>query len=144
MPVYFFQSGGGAGPVKIGISDNVAMRLVKLSSDNPEPVRVIREINGDTALERDFHRHFKHLHIRGEWYKFCPTMMSISIGDIKTIREDYLPEGCEELPIVFKDGIFQRIRGVLRKKENVNSFARDAVEREVQIREREAFRLGDA
>lgn len=68
--VYFIQA-GEKGPVKIGYTgkDNVGFRLSDLQVGNHEKLRLIGFVYGDRDDERRLQRHFRKLHIRGEWFK---------------------------------------------------------------------------
>lgn len=76
MPVYFIQV-GDEGPVKIGRATNVKRRLAELQVAHYESLRILREITGEHAVERWFHKKFNHLQLRGEWFQFSPEMLTI-------------------------------------------------------------------
>lgn len=67
--VYFIQSDGPDGPIKIGVSMSVKGRMRDLQVANPKPLRLIGKMPGSSRDERKIHRQFKHLHIRGEWFR---------------------------------------------------------------------------
>lgn len=66
--VYFIQSGGPAGFIKIGTALNVEKRIALLQCGSPETLRLLKKLPGGHALERQLHKHFVHLHHRGEWF----------------------------------------------------------------------------
>lgn len=72
MNVYFVQAGGDKGPVKIGISGNVASRLSGIQSGNAEPCRILAsfEHSNAAAIERQLHVEFADLRLKGEWFTF--------------------------------------------------------------------------
>ncbi len=67
--VYFIQSGGKLGPIKIGTATNVARRLRGLQTAHYETLRVLGSIAGNSVAEHELHRHFKEDHINGEWHR---------------------------------------------------------------------------
>lgn len=75
MAVYFIRA-GESGPVKIGSADDVAHRIAELQAGNPEPLILLRQIDGGRQTEHFTHRHFKHLRIRGEWFVFDESMLT--------------------------------------------------------------------
>jgi hypothetical protein len=73
--IYFVQA-GGAGPIKIGISVDLAARLRQLQDNNHERLRLLRSIKGTDAQEKLIHRRFSHLRVRGEWFRSEPELLS--------------------------------------------------------------------
>ena len=88
MTVYMIQSGGPAGPVKIGKAISVEARLATLRGLTVEELTVIRTVDGYTAVEIHLHRYFDHVRIRGEWFAYHPDMLTVSvpIADSHTVR----------------------------------------------------------
>jgi hypothetical protein len=76
MPVYFIRSGED-GPVKIGIAEEPRSRMRDLQVGNPVELLMIREITGGAPEESWLHRHYGDLRLRGEWFKFCASMLTI-------------------------------------------------------------------
>lgn len=66
--VYFIQAGQD-GPIKIGVSDSVFDRLKALQTGNPEPLRLIAAVIGDTQDELALHRRFRRQRLIGEWFR---------------------------------------------------------------------------
>lgn len=56
--------------VKIGFTNygTIKRRLHTLQTASPFDLRVLLEIGGDVALERELHDRFRRYKIRGEWY----------------------------------------------------------------------------
>lgn len=84
MKVYFIQSGGDRGPVKVGKSRDVDVRLKELQVGNPEEleIKIVLVANSEKHalhMEKRFHRRFKKYHIRGEWFK-C-NVLKITLGN---------------------------------------------------------------
>lgn len=67
--IYFIQS-GKSGAVKIGWSSTSAeSRLMELQCGNPQKLSLVKTIENKTRSDEcAMHKHFKHLHIRGEWF----------------------------------------------------------------------------
>lgn len=77
-PVWtYFIRAGADGPVKIGLSDNVFGRLRNLQVGHHEELCITRLMRGDA--EKALHRRFRANHIRGEWFRFDPAMMTICV-----------------------------------------------------------------
>jgi meiotically up-regulated gene 157 (Mug157) protein len=81
MPVYLIRA-GDHGPVKIGWSDNVALRLVKMQADNHERLTVLRLFAGGLAEEEMLHERFADNWLHGEWFAFSKAML----GDLRLER----------------------------------------------------------
>jgi hypothetical protein len=63
--VYFIRCGAR---VKIGVTNNVRARLASLQTGNPERMRLLKSIDGDTMVEREMHKRFGDLRDQGEWF----------------------------------------------------------------------------
>ena len=84
MPVYLVRAGDG--PVKIGFSDDVATRLVKMQADNHERLILLRELDADRAGEASLHARFQNQHMRGEWFSFSEDMLGdVGFPDIQKL-----------------------------------------------------------
>lgn len=78
MKVYFIRA-GLSGPVKIGVTADLERRLLDLQCGNHEELHVIRTEPGSGAVEAWLHQRFDGRLIRGEWFHFHPTMLTIAI-----------------------------------------------------------------
>jgi hypothetical protein len=77
MTVYFLRA-GETHAVKIGCcKGNLHERVKVLQMGNPEPLHVIKTIDAHGPAERQLQKHYRNRHIRGEWFRFCPSMMVI-------------------------------------------------------------------
>ncbi len=74
MPVYIVQC-TGTDRVKIGFSAQPYLRLKKLSTSSPYPLRLVKSVAGDYKTEREFHRHFAEYRRHGEWFEFTDEML---------------------------------------------------------------------
>lgn len=83
--VYFIKN--RYGEVKIGKATNVSKRLSQLKSGSPSDLYVFRTISGGIAEEKWLHKHFNHLRIRGEWFKFSEEMETITPPEIHLFKE---------------------------------------------------------
>ncbi len=74
--VYFIQEVETKN-VKIGFtSGNPANRLKSLSSGNWRKLELIGVQIGNKQLEKQLHRRFHYLHLRGEWFEWDPRLES--------------------------------------------------------------------
>jgi hypothetical protein len=64
--VYFVQH--ASGPIKVGVAANVLGRIADLQTANPEPLRLLLGIGGNSTLEAAIHLALVHARIRGEWF----------------------------------------------------------------------------
>lgn len=55
--------------VKIGITNNIDVRLRSLQSSNPYPLKLIGLWKGEAWREKLWHDSLAHCHVTGEWYK---------------------------------------------------------------------------
>jgi hypothetical protein len=66
--VYFIQSING-GPVKIGIADNIDLRLKQLQTGSPFILKIIKVFEGvDYGFEKELQEKFKRYRLHGEWF----------------------------------------------------------------------------
>lgn len=66
--VYFVQAGDG-GNIKIGVSGNPETRVAGLQTGSDEPLRILATIPGGRAVEKELHRRFAALRVKGEWFR---------------------------------------------------------------------------
>ena len=55
--------------IKIGFTRNLSRRLEELALGHPYEILLLHDIPGTFDTETDMHRRFRHLHVRGEWFK---------------------------------------------------------------------------
>jgi hypothetical protein len=65
--VYFIQGVDG-GPIKIGFSEDVGVRLADLQVGHAVELRVLATTPGDVLAEREMQERFSAYRIRGEWF----------------------------------------------------------------------------
>lgn len=68
--VYFVQMRHSRS-VKVGIANDITVRLRSLQNGNPEDLAVICSITGDYPLEQSLHLALKPWRLRGEWFSWC-------------------------------------------------------------------------
>lgn len=79
--VYIVRAGALGNPVKIGFvwnENRLRKRIQDIQHGNHERLVVIRTMPGLNQTEKWMHRHFWHLRITGEWYRFDPEMLTVS------------------------------------------------------------------
>jgi len=77
--VYFIKD-LSSGRVKIGKAINPLSRLKALQVGSSNELKIIKTITGGIYLEQILHKYFKHLHIRGEWFKPDYEMKGFLLG----------------------------------------------------------------
>ena len=92
--VYFIQAGDD-GPIKIGRTQGSPLgRMEALQAGIPVDLRILAIISHvRSSHETDLHRRFAHLHIRGEWFRPEPDLLTyIRENAIPwTLRKDQIP-----------------------------------------------------
>ena len=88
--IYFMRAGDN-GPVKIGSARDPAIRLRYFRTGNPEPLSIVRVIEGGRKEERALHQAFRHLRIQGEWFRFDESMLSIEPPALKPKHKPTTP-----------------------------------------------------
>lgn len=88
MSVYFIRCGED-GPVKIGIASDVEARRTALQTAHFEELHVLRSVDGTHRHERWLHDRYAANHIRGEWFRFDPEMLSVELPDTATIYKNH-------------------------------------------------------
>lgn len=71
--VYFAQAGDR---IKIGWSRNVAARIAKLQTGNPEPIILLATRPGGRSLEQELHDRFAEARLTGEWFSSSPDLLT--------------------------------------------------------------------
>jgi hypothetical protein len=64
--VYFIQAGNA---IKIGRTTNLPGRRKALATASAVPLELLAAVPGGRELETRQHRRWRHLHIRGEWFR---------------------------------------------------------------------------
>ena len=69
VEVYFITCEAPEFPIKIGIASNVERRIRGLQNALPFTVVLLKSMPGSRLDEQHIHNRFKHLRIRGEWFR---------------------------------------------------------------------------
>lgn len=78
--------------VKIGWTTDLAARFSSLRSSVPQHLELLRQFDGGRATERWLHKRFSDRRVGGEWFEFCPEMLTV-------IPPDELPVAVQGKPI---------------------------------------------
>lgn len=73
--VYFIQA-GPAGPIKIGVTNEMPRRLKMLQNGNHEALSVIATVEANRRYEQLMHRRFYLHRLRGEWFRPAPDILA--------------------------------------------------------------------
>ena len=86
MPVYMIRA-GDTDMIKIGWTktENLEARVFSLQCGHYEKLHIIRVVDADYIVERRFHFHFLDSKIRGEWFRFTPAMLSVSVEELSPL-----------------------------------------------------------
>jgi transcriptional regulator with XRE-family HTH domain len=68
--------------VKIGFTTNLTTRLLTLINESPRVLTILRVINGDRSVERWLHDYYAERRIRGEWFHFDESMLTVTPGSV--------------------------------------------------------------
>lgn len=82
--IYFVQQMPN-GPVKIGMTDNLGIRLESLRQQSPVPVRLLGYITAPRRTEKEMHADFADYRLNGEWFRPDPHLLGC-IGDLLSRR----------------------------------------------------------
>lgn len=85
--VYFIQA--DYGPVKIGHAINPYKRMQDLQGACPCKLKLLATMPGGARLERQIHRFFAHLNIRGEWFNLDGCLLSFVENNAKIFEMDF-------------------------------------------------------
>lgn len=96
--IYFMRAGDR---IKIGFSTNPLDRFKQLQTSSPVDLELLAYLPGTFDDEREMHRLFGSLHVRGEWFQNHPAILRyvklrtgganpISYSRIRSIRPEYL------------------------------------------------------
>lgn len=86
MSVYFIRDENGL--VKIGHARDPWRRLQDLQVAAPSALSIIRVVQGGAKVEAWFHKKFASAHVRGEWFWFSESMLTLMPPDeIPVVRK---------------------------------------------------------
>jgi hypothetical protein len=99
--VYFVQADGDM--VKIGWTTDLSKRLSSLRSSLPQQLELLRRIDGGKVTEKWLHKRFADRRVGGEWFEFCPEMMTIIPPDELPAVPSRLLPGRRSLRLTFTE-----------------------------------------
>lgn len=71
--VYFIKAGNC---IKIGKTNNLRSRFTGLQTGAPEELNLVLFVGGGRDLEKSLHRKFRHLRMKGEWFRAEPELLA--------------------------------------------------------------------
>ena len=74
---YCYMISDGMGAVKIGKASVPEGRLRELQVAHARPLSLIRVFEGGHAAEKWLHNYYAARRMLGEWFNYCPTMLSV-------------------------------------------------------------------
>jgi len=94
-PCVYFVEAVGTNRIKIGITTNLSRRFYSLETDSPYKLNLIYAFPGYRNKEKEIHEKFKHLCVKGEWFKYADEIKdyilklssTIDIADVNNIKE---------------------------------------------------------
>lgn len=88
-PVVYFIQSGDAGPIKIGFTSGCPLdRMANLQTGCPDELRLVAHARGTADDERELHKRFAHLRLRGEWFQAKPELVEFIRGIRFAKRDD--------------------------------------------------------
>ena len=95
--VYFVKAGD---TIKIGFSQAPRARILSMQTSHPNVLQILATVSTGIIQEHEAHAKFKHLHIRGEWFRADPEIMAFidslprpsPTRDLKVMRYKYGPK----------------------------------------------------
>jgi hypothetical protein len=77
--VYFIRQGDD-GPVKVGTSHDLQLRLQQLQGANPHPLKILVAVPGDEKREVEIHFALAKHRLHGEWFAAHPEVLEFIEG----------------------------------------------------------------
>lgn len=116
--VYFIRAGEG-GPVKIGYCTDTDERMNNLQTAHYDTLHLIRAVPGNRAKEKWLHRHFKDLRLRGEWFTFDPSMLTVEPPEVETTPRDAVTFDSNGLPNDILEYVVQRLQDTDERQKDI-------------------------
>lgn len=128
MSVYFIRAGKD-GPIKIGVATDPAARLRDLQTAHHETLHLERVVDGERCAELWLHEHFSEYRLRGEWFRFHPSMLTILPPPMVPVicAPDSEMTGTDLLLAIRALGLSQRdfAKSINYREETVSRWVRD-------------------
>lgn len=81
-PHVYFVRAGADGPVKIGLSRDVAKRLTKMQTDTPAKLVLLGVVAGEGEAERALHAELAAYRLNGEWFAPSEEVLAVCHREI--------------------------------------------------------------
>ena len=95
--VVYFVQGEDGGPIKIGFTQDMSLRLPQLQTGYPHKLVVRRIVSGGQHVEEMLHGHFAGLRLMGEWFEPRAELLEMARGLSGVANEsDEYQRGYEE------------------------------------------------
>lgn len=91
--IIYFVRPGNSRFVKIGWTGDYSARLNALRTNNPEPINLLRAIEGTMADEKSLHTMFARHRVHGEWYELVPRILAF----IESSQRDHVEPDTAEM-----------------------------------------------
>lgn len=79
--------------VKIGFSSNPQNRLKSLQTGCPYKLKILKKIEGNSHLEKDYHKIFKDFNMEGEWFELRGELLDFVNKTQNITKKPILKEG---------------------------------------------------
>lgn len=89
-PCVYFVEAVGTNRIKIGITKNINSRLSSLECNSPYKLNLIYAFPGYISKEKEIHKRFEHLRIKGEWFKYTNEVKQYILNLSSTIDTIYM------------------------------------------------------
>ncbi len=75
--IYFIGAADGTGPIKIGMAEDVGVRLDQLQTGSPVLLAIHGKVWCDSQWEGELHKNFADDRIHGEWFNRSPQLEEV-------------------------------------------------------------------
>jgi hypothetical protein len=140
--IYFIRC-GAKGPIKIGFSaSNPLGRLGSMQTAHHVSLTLVACMEGTGADEKELHARFKHLRLRGEWFRPQPDLVAfirdadkLDLEKLKAVKQAPPPVDYEALRREEAEAASLRRREARRQQQRTGMLARNAAhERRKMVR----------
>lgn len=115
--IYFLLSGK---IIKIGFTTDLAQRISRLQTATPNTLHLLGTIDGTQRDERNLHRRFANLNVRGEWFRRHSSLMAYITEATKVPEPVEAPEPVEPNKPLSPE-TQAAIRGLLKRRNQVGA-----------------------
>jgi len=75
---YFIQMGNSKGPVKIGYTGDVSVRMRQMDTHSPYKLTLLAAVLGGKGIESLAHDLFREQHLKGEWFRVTKDLLRLA------------------------------------------------------------------